>query len=318
MKKQDIKRHLQDYSIYGKRMTTINHAFASALSVADTYDENKIDNALMLLGQNPNQDLTCVYCDRPAETWDHIMAVVKDGKFSGYGHQIGNLIPCCKNCNSKKGNRDWKSFLISKRPSEQQSPDIINRIDAYIKNNTTQFEELLDSDINTEIKKLEIIKARISELMKRGDEQAKIIRDKLRAKTKSTLTNAVYLDNKKETELGQSLLEDLQKFKSPNNFVSIYFDPEPNQWGLRGDPHLWRDMKQKAESNNIPTTANKLEKLLHRLFKELVGEAPQKGKNFYVKKYETNGMSKGMISSDFWLDKGFSLIIQRYIESELR
>jgi hypothetical protein len=185
MKKQDIKRHLQDYSIYGKRKTTINHAFASALSVADTYDEEKINKALLLLGQNPDQDLRCVYCDRPAETWDHIMAVVKEGKFSGYGHQIGNLIPCCKDCNSKKGNRDWKAFLISKRPTEQQTPDMTNRIEAYIKNNTTQFEQLLDSDTNNEIEKIEKIKDQIGELMKKGDEQAKIIRDKLRAKVKS-------------------------------------------------------------------------------------------------------------------------------------
>jgi hypothetical protein len=184
MKKQDIKRHLQDYSIYGKRKTTIVHAFASALSVADTYDEIKIDKALKLLGQDPNQDLFCVYCDLPAETWDHIMAVVKDGKFSGYGHQVGNLIPCCKDCNSKKGNRDWKTFLIAKRPSEATSPDVINKIDAYIRNNTTQFEDLLDNDIKNEIEKFEQIKEQVCNLFKAGDEQAKIIRGKLKQKCK--------------------------------------------------------------------------------------------------------------------------------------
>jgi hypothetical protein len=81
VRKKDIKRHLQDYSIYGKRKTTINHAFASALSVADEYDEYKIDTALLSIGQDPNNDLLCVYCDKPAETWDHIMAVVKKGNF---------------------------------------------------------------------------------------------------------------------------------------------------------------------------------------------------------------------------------------------
>jgi len=132
------------------------------------------------------------------------------------------------------------------------------------------------------------------------------------------LTTAGDLDNKMVTELGQTLSEDLQKFNDPNNFVSKYFYPEPIQWGLRGDPYLWKDMKQKTESTNIPITANELEKLLHKLFKELVGEVPQKGNVIHVKKYETVGMSKGMISSDFWLEKGFALIIQRYIESELR
>jgi hypothetical protein len=132
------------------------------------------------------------------------------------------------------------------------------------------------------------------------------------------MTNASSSDNQIVLDLSKTLLEDLDKFNNPNNFVSKYFDPEPIQWGLRGDPQLWRDMKHKTANTNIPMTGNAFEKLLHKLFKELTGEEPQKGKDFYVKKYETVGMSKGFISSDFWIDKGFSILIQRYIESELR
>jgi hypothetical protein len=46
MKKEDIKRHLNTYSIYNKRRTTINHAFASAIAPSDNYDEKKISEAL--------------------------------------------------------------------------------------------------------------------------------------------------------------------------------------------------------------------------------------------------------------------------------
>ena len=112
--------------------------------------------------------------------------------------------------------------------------------------------------------------------------------------------------------------DSLEKIYNPDNFVSIYFEPEPIQWGLRGDPELWSAMKQKTASTNIPITGNEFEKLLYKLFKELTGEAPQKDKNIYVKKYETHGMSKGMISSNFWLEIGFPLLIQRFIERELR
>jgi len=186
MKKEDIKRHLRDYSIYAKRKTTITHVFASALSVADTYDEKRINAGLRTLGQDPDKDLLCVYCGKPAETWDHIIAIVKDGKFSGYGHQVGNLIPCCKDCNSKKGNRNWREFLTTKRPNELINPDFIIKIEAYIKNNTTQFSELLDDEINADIEKLEQIKEKITHLMKLGDDQAKVIRDKLRLKSKDS------------------------------------------------------------------------------------------------------------------------------------
>ncbi len=117
-----------------------------------------------------------------------------------------------------------------------------------------------------------------------------------------------------ETELAQLK----EKLHTPNNFVSKYFEPEPNQWGLRGDSHLWREMKQKTARTNIPMKVDEFEKLLFNLFKEFTGESPQKGKNIYLKKYDTGGMSKGMINSDFWLENGFSLLIQRYNQSELQ
>ena len=133
-----------------------------------------------------------------------------------------------------------------------------------------------------------------------------------------SLINSNNSDNQTVLEFAKNLSENLGKLLNPKNSVSKYFDPEPIQWGLRGDPHLWRDMKLKTENKNIPTTANDFEKMLYKLFKELTGEEPQKGRNIYVKKYETTGMSKGMVCSDFWLEKGFSLLIQRYIEYELR
>jgi len=73
MKKEDIKHHLHTYSVYGKRRTTINHAFASVIiAPSDDYDETKISEALKFLGQNPNKDLKCVFCNDEAETWDHL------------------------------------------------------------------------------------------------------------------------------------------------------------------------------------------------------------------------------------------------------
>lgn len=102
MRKTSLKGHLKPYSIFNKRRTTINHAFASALAPNDQYDETVIDDALRVLGQNPDDDLECVYCGREAETWDHLIGLVKNSQLRGYGHQIGNLIPCCRSCNSKK------------------------------------------------------------------------------------------------------------------------------------------------------------------------------------------------------------------------
>ena len=109
-----IKQHLKPYSIFARRKTTINHAFASAIAPNDEYDEARVRFALKILGQDPDEDLKCVYCDSIAQTWDHVFGTVKNSHFSGRGHRLGNLVPSCKACNSSKGNKDWKEYLQRK------------------------------------------------------------------------------------------------------------------------------------------------------------------------------------------------------------
>lgn len=132
------------------------------------------------------------------------------------------------------------------------------------------------------------------------------------------MQNATNSDNQIVLDLSKTLFDNLEKFNKPDNFVSKYFNPETSQWGLRGDQNLWNEMKEKTANTNIPTSAIEFEKLLHKLFKELTNESPQKVKIIYLKKYDTGGLSRGKVSCDFWLEKGFSLLIQSYIESEMR
>lgn len=47
----------------------------------------------------------CWYCDGLGETWDHIVPRTLEG-----AHDYNNLIPCCKKCNSSKGNRPLYKF----------------------------------------------------------------------------------------------------------------------------------------------------------------------------------------------------------------
>lgn len=112
MKAKSIISHLKPYSIFKKRRTTIAHAFASALASADIYDEDKVAIALRALGQNPD-NLHCVYCCQPAQTWDHLFNLVKGGESNGHGHQIGNLVPCCRDCNSSKGGKSFEVYVDS-------------------------------------------------------------------------------------------------------------------------------------------------------------------------------------------------------------
>ena len=113
MRVESIRTHLQPYRIHARRSTTVNHAFASAIAPADAFAIDRVRTAISLLGQDPDVDLACVYCGLPAETWDHLRGLVVKRNFSGYGHVLGNLVPSCKPCNSRKGSKDWRAFLES-------------------------------------------------------------------------------------------------------------------------------------------------------------------------------------------------------------
>jgi 5-methylcytosine-specific restriction endonuclease McrA len=184
MKKHTIKSHLAQYSILQKRTTTINHAFASAIAPVDKYDEVRLDAALRLLGQNPDGDLECVYCESPAETWDHLIGLVKKGELRGYGHQLGNLVPCCKKCNSEKGAKDWQVYLSkrSKRKDLSQSAiaekqrKIKRYLAKYAPVNIKEAEEQWPDKRN----QYNEIKLKILKLMEEADQIAKELRDKVR------------------------------------------------------------------------------------------------------------------------------------------
>ena len=133
MTPKSIRSHLAPYSIFSKRKTTVAHAFASALAPSDEYDEVKIETALNALGQENLKQLSCVYCEKQAQTWDHLENLVKAGKLNGYGHQIGNLVPCCRDCNSQKGGKLFREFVnTNAKLTETEKSNLIHRLETHL------------------------------------------------------------------------------------------------------------------------------------------------------------------------------------------
>ena len=181
MKKKSIKSHLSKYSLVQKRSTTINHAFASALAPFDVYDENKINAAITFLGQDPESDLTCVFCGNAAETWDHLVSLVEGGKLRGLGHQIGNLVPCCKLCNSQKGAKDFAAFIKDFAKIKGDRSELASMLTLYVKKfakpvNTALFE----SCVPEQWFRYNEIKKEIIDLLKEADGLAEALREKVR------------------------------------------------------------------------------------------------------------------------------------------
>jgi hypothetical protein len=113
LKLSDLKKQMRRHSIVSERKTTVTNAFVAAIAPVDDYDPVLSANAMTLLGQGDLEHLTCVYCGKEAETWDHLFPLVRDRRPTGDGSTLGNLVPCCKNCNSLKRNNDWKKWAIS-------------------------------------------------------------------------------------------------------------------------------------------------------------------------------------------------------------
>jgi len=174
---RDLKRHLVPYRIYARRKTTINHAFAAAVAPCDEFIEETVRDALRLLGQDPESELKCVYCDSRAETWDHVFATVKDSVFSGAGHRLGNLLPCCKACNSMKGNRSWRDYIISQEPASAAREYRIERLQSYLER---FFLKDKAPSASPEYSRFIEIRDEILRLMQEADDLATAIRERTR------------------------------------------------------------------------------------------------------------------------------------------
>jgi hypothetical protein len=180
MRISSIKAHLRPYSIYQKRKTTINHAFASALAPFSEYSEQALSQALSMLGQSVHDDLVCVYCESPAKTWDHLTGLVKDSELHGFGHQLGNLVPSCSACNFRKGNRDWRDFVEDNVPEPRRS-FLLDRLESYQEKLACRID--MEQARTTEVElweKYDAIKAKIHSLMQEADSLAATLRSCVR------------------------------------------------------------------------------------------------------------------------------------------
>jgi hypothetical protein len=95
--------------------------------------------------------------------------------------------------------------------------------------------------------------------------------------------------------------------------MSVLFDPEPETWGLRGDPHLWRALSAHLADHEVPASAEELASLLHAAFRELAGAdlASDPALSVYREQYAHGGMSSGMISLDTWRQRLMPMLAER-------
>jgi hypothetical protein len=95
--------------------------------------------------------------------------------------------------------------------------------------------------------------------------------------------------------------------------LSDLFDPEPDQWGLRGDPWVWRAMRAHLAGAYLPPSAGEVTSMLYTAFDRIaaVDLATETEASVYREEFAHGGMSSGYISIDAWRTRLLPLLIDR-------
>lgn len=98
---------------------------------------------------------------------------------------------------------------------------------------------------------------------------------------------------------------------SAQTFGDLFLDT-PRQYGLRGDIHLWEELTDFFSDVQLPDDEVDIPEIIIKAGNELTGQYFHEVKTYFIKRYDTGGMSSGTIYSDFWLNKAIPLMIARY------
>ena len=112
-----------------------------------------------------------------------MFGLVKDQHYSGFGHTIGNLLPCCKQCNSSKGNKNWREFVSVRIKDETQRTEKISQLERYfslyLENRYLGHDEI-ERLCPDEICQLNEAHDKIIALMEHSDKIAVVLREKIK------------------------------------------------------------------------------------------------------------------------------------------
>ncbi len=118
------------------RSSSITNAFINSIIPIVQPSAEEVKRALEILGMTP-ETFQCAYCGSVASEWDHLRALVKDKKPTGYISEIHNLVPSCGKCNQSKGNKEWKTWMLSNAKLSPTArgikdvPERVKRLEAY-------------------------------------------------------------------------------------------------------------------------------------------------------------------------------------------
>jgi hypothetical protein len=91
------------------------------------------------------------------------------------------------------------------------------------------------------------------------------------------------------------------------------FEVQPERWGLRGDPYVWRALQERLRGTPVPAEASEVEGLLLDAFRVVVGVdlRTAREEHVYREEFAHGGMSSGSVHLPTWRERLVPLLVQR-------
>jgi hypothetical protein len=126
-----------------------------------------------------------------------------------------------------------------------------------------------------------------------------------------TATRLLWLDTIVPTVVQMSSKAHVSPLDCSFAVMADLFDPMPSQWGLRGDPFLWMEMRHALCHVPVPRDDATVGRILSGCFTSLTGAEPVRGDKLHVRRFSYGGMSSGMICGETWAERLLPQLRQR-------
>ena len=96
--------------------------------------------------------------------------------------------------------------------------------------------------------------------------------------------------------------------------ITDLFSPRPDDWELRGDPHLWAELSTYLAEVKMPNSANAVRQIITSAIETLTGNTLAGCDVVVINRYPHDGMSSRHVSLRFWNETALPLLVSRFRE----